>query len=391
MFKRSGLVLTVLLLTACADGTFSQHAGFENIHNTLSDMPPTVAEQALLARYRPILYVANGEEGPIDFYADYISNGELFSGNTLLIRNPDTTALNAVRHNPQAVFTHQPTVKTAMPVAYGGVYHATLQLDEKDVRELTFLSYHFAFRHSGLPAGLTNFGRVLANIFANARDWHQLDHYTAVFIALCENTPFAIILQQHNYMRTYFIGEDAAFPAGNAPQVNAAISSNELYPHRKEKTKRRAVGSIHAGNVDYLIGSETRAGFFTAPDITSGDRQVNYELQFLPPNDAFYVFKGRLGEHRRLPGRDGPPGAMYRTLPKLFPLEVALYAFYWQEGDTDYAQLLKKENLSKTGLRQLKKRFAKRWRELQKSTDRYRFIHDSKASNVANLQQKTNR
>lgn len=54
-------------------------------------------------------------------------------------------------------------------------------------------------------------------------------------------------------------------------------------------------------------------------DITHGEEEQEYTLKFLPSSDAFYTFKGRLGEQRSLPGRDGPPGAQYVTLPPLMP------------------------------------------------------------------------
>ena len=57
------------------------------------------------------------------------------------------------------------------------------------------------------------------------------------------------------------------------------------------------------------------AGF----DITHGEVEQEYTLKFLPTIDAFYQFKGRLGAGRTLPGRDGPPGADYVTLPRLMP------------------------------------------------------------------------
>lgn len=56
-------------------------------------------------------------------------------------------------------------------------------------------------------------------------------------------------------------------------------------------------------------------------------------LQFLPPDDAFYVFQGFLGERRRIPGRSGPPGASYDIAPALKPRGIQLTAFYWREGD----------------------------------------------------------
>ena len=53
------------------------------------------------------------------------------------------------------------------------------------------------------------------------------------------------------------------------------------------------------------------------------------------PSDAFYTFKGFLGARRKLPGRDGPPGADFNTLPALKPLASQLLMGFWREGDRD--------------------------------------------------------
>ena len=71
----------------------------------------------------------------------------------------------------------------------------------------------------------------------------------------------------------------------------------------------------------------------SADDITDPDRIVDYEIAFLPGSDAFYSFRGFLGERRSLPGRDGPPGARYNTLPGLKPLPAQILDGYWREGN----------------------------------------------------------
>jgi hypothetical protein len=68
-------------------------------------------------------------------------------------------------------------------------------------------------------------------------------------------------------------------------------------------------------------------------DVTEAVREQDYRLAFLPANDAFYSFDGFLGERRYLPGRDGPPGADYNTLPPFKRPLVQLVAFNWREDD----------------------------------------------------------
>ena len=90
--------------------------------------------------------------------------------------------------------------------------------------------------------------------------------------------------------------------------------------------------------------------------------EVAYELRFLPPSDAFYMFKGFLGEKRLLPGRSGPPGASYNTLPAFKPLHRQMIAFHWRDRDPDYADWIKEPG---RGFEKLAARFAR----LLKSVD----------------------
>lgn len=58
-------------------------------------------------------------------------------------------------------------------------------------------------------------------------------------------------------------------------------------------------------------------------------------LDFLPPSDAFYSFQGFLGARRRLPGRDGPPGADFNTWPTLKPWVSQMLTGFWRAGNED--------------------------------------------------------
>lgn len=361
------LVTAVFLLPAActsSEDDFSQSPGFNAIRAGLRSTPPNAAEQSLLARHKPVLHVAAGEEGLIDFYRDYIGSGALVDSQKQIRQNPDAAALNALRYDSAAVFTHRPATQSPQPAVFGSVYYATLTLTADDARAVTFLGYHFVFRRSGLPAGISPLKQALAGLFAAPGDWHQLDHYTAAFVALYEGQPFAVLLQQHNYMRTYFMEEDPAFAEGRVV-LDAAISSNELYPHRTAPRRWRTAGFMNAPAAAYLTGVSDDGGWNAAVDITAGGRSAAYTLAFLPPDDAFYVFTGRLGENRWLPGRDGPPGAIYRTLPSLWPLEKSLYVFYWGDDDGGYAQLVK-QGFSEKQLPKYLARFAEKFYKIIK-------------------------
>jgi hypothetical protein len=344
----------LLALIACSDeSNFSRYPGFAEWYaaNPPNDAPPDAGERALLERYRPRVFLPAGHEGPIDFYRDYVAEGRLFDADGEEISAEVTQGLlNARKADPQVVFVHEPTGAPPRPVIYGRIDRAELALPGCGAAlPVTFLTYHVVFRHSGLPAGLPWWQEAALGAVGDLADWHQLDHYTAVSLALAPAgdgalAPFAITFQQHNYLRTYLLGDPEgpgwlSLPRDGRVAVDVAIRSNELYPHRAEPTRRRAVSFLDADGARYLVSGEGRP-WRAADDITAPALEVEPQLAFLAPSDAFYVFQGWLGERRALPGRDGPPGADYNTLPALKPKALQLAASYWYEDDPGYPDLL---------------------------------------------------
>jgi hypothetical protein len=96
---------------------------------------------------------------------------------------------------------------------------------------------------------------------------------------------------------------------------------------------------MNADSARYLVEGTDRP-WLAADDVTEPAREIRPALRFLPRDDAFYVFEGWLGERRLLPGRDGPPGADYNTLPALKSKAAQLAVFYWTEGASDYLAAL---------------------------------------------------
>ncbi len=348
------LVAVGLLLAACGDedGNFSQNPGFADWYaaHPPSAQLPTAAEQALLERYRPRVFLPAGNEGPIDFYRDYVAEGQLFDGTGRLVSAAVTPALlNAHKQDPKAVFVHVPGRAAPRPVIYGRIDRADLELPGCAAPvPVTFLTYNLVFRHSGLPAGLPAWQRVVLELVGDLDDWHQLDHYTALTLALAPNgkedgkelTPFAVTFQQHNYLRSYLLADRdgpgrLALPQDGRIGIDVARRSNELYPHRAGAVRRRAVAFMSAEAARYLVDGQNPP-WLAADDITQPVRRIEPELRFLPPADAFYVFQGWLGARRLLPGRDGPPGADYNTLPAFKSKATQLALAYWTEGDHDY-------------------------------------------------------
>jgi len=337
------IFLAMLVPVAASDAAttnFSQYPGFAGY---FADDPPATTrpnmeQRALLKRYRPRIWVPEDHPGPIDFYRDYIAHGSLFDGQGIPVSGVVTPELlNRFKGDPKVEFRHlPPNPGPSNPAIYARIDHARISVSsgpEGEGESFAFLTYHAVFRHSGLPKGLRGWKAALLGLLGDLRDWHQLDHYTAVTVVLdAGERPIAVMLQQHNYLRTFLVGEGIALPLDGRVDIDVAIRSNELYPHLPGRQVRRAVRFADRDGMAYLMGFDGRP-LVAADDVTESARELKYVLEFLPPDDAFYMFQGFLGARRLLPGRSGPPGASYNTLPAMKPLEAQLLSGYWREGN----------------------------------------------------------
>lgn len=331
------LALALVATGASAQGNFSQYPGWSEYH---AAYPPRTAlpnyeERGLLERHRPRLYLPPGHEGLIDFYRDYITSGRLYDGDGNLVSEDVTQGLlNRYADDPLAHFMHVPRPGAAKrPTVYARVDRGDILFGANVRYRFTFLTYHAVFRRSGLPAGLGGWRSVALSLLGSLDDWHQLDHYTSASVVLDEaNRPVALMLQQHNYRRSYVFGDTVGLPADGRPQLDVAIRSNELYPHAPERRRHRAAGFATPKSLRYMMGFG-EPPWNAADDITEGAGEAQYKLEFLPQDDAFYTFKGYLGERRVFPGRDGPPGADYNIWPVLKPLGRQLLSGFWREGN----------------------------------------------------------
>ena len=329
-----GLALACAGVVA-ADRNFSQYPGFaEHFADNPPAGPANPDDRALARRHAPRFHLPAGHEGPIDFYRDYVAHGYLVTGDGTHIEGPTPAALNRHRDDPLAEFVHVPGGEAPRPVVYASVERTDLWAPrnaDRALEEFIVVVYHLVFRVSGLPAALPVAAEAFVGLFADLNDWHQLDHYTAAFVVLdAGERPIALTLQQHNYLRTYLVGESVR-PGGDGRfDIDVAIRSNELYPHVPARRVRRAVRFLTLESTAFMMGYGERPTM-SADDITDPIRTVDYELAFLPGSDAFHAFEGYLGERRLLPGRDGPPGARYNTLPRLKPLPAQILGGYWRE------------------------------------------------------------
>jgi len=354
MHPRGRLALTLCLfagglsLGSCSDsssGNFSQFPGFEEWRASYppSNAVPDPEAMELAHRFRPRFYLPDGIEGPISFYRDYIAQGFLTLSDGSKKHDVNREDLNQARDDPKAVFRHIPSADpTPRMAVYARVDEAKSPIPGEE--PWLFITYTLAFRTSGLPYGLSAGTGALLGLVRNLDDWHQLDNYTAVYLALdASRTPVAVTFQQHNYTRTYLLGLEEGpgvlpRPADGRIPVDVAIRSNELYPHLPGKIRRRAVSFLDEKAVQYLI-ADGSPPLLSADDITDPVRKIDPPICFLPPSDAFYTFTGWLGRKRLMPGSSGPPGADYNTIPAFKPLHIQLAASHWWEGDTLFPEV----------------------------------------------------
>ena len=335
-----GFIILIGLLVACSksESNFSQLPGFKQYfaeHEPSGELP-TAAEQALLDKYKPRVFLAKGQTPFINFYKDYIAHGALYVNKKLVSKTVTPNLLNKYRDNVTAEFRYSSFNKVSNKQKSTPIVYARIQRDElihqNQKLPLTFLSYNLVFANSGLVKGLASWQRLAMGLVASNTDWHQLDHYVGLTIVLLDKKPIAVMLQQHNYQTTWLLTDKntehtVQLPQDNRIEVDVAMQSNELYLHSPELSKHPGVSFVTKDSIEFLKtrkNKPTMAGW----DITHGEIEQDYTLDFLPTADAFYTFIGKLGVSRKLPGRDGPPGANYVTLPPLMPWANRLVSAY---------------------------------------------------------------
>jgi hypothetical protein len=325
--------------------------------------------------------IGEGQVRPIDFYRDYIAHGVLkdSKGNVVSTR-VTRQQLNKYKDDYHVEFEHVPVESIHPPVVYGSIIRENIPFDSSPVQghqQFTVLRYHIVFRHSGLPLGIPEWQEIALGLIANLNDWHQLDQYTAAFLVLegdgqHEANPFAVMLQQHNNLRTYLIGGGMSLPLDGRVVIDIAKRSNELYPHTPGRTEYRAVAMPDPEGMYFLLTGEKKP-LLTGYDITESNQEVEYILDFLPPDDAFYTFKGFLGKRRRISGRSGSPGAEYNTLPQLKPMALQLFSGYWRDNHTGDVKRLESTIISKgdyVGFARLQGvEFYQNWKHIQQSAE----------------------
>lgn len=330
-----GLFLVVLLSAGCSktEPSFTELPGFKKYFddNKPSEKIPSEADQQLLAQFKPRVFMAKGQTKFIDFYADYIANGSLYLDGKLTSKTVTQNSLNKHTENIKAEFRHSGIKQKVSPVIYASIHRNELVYNNKSL-PLTFLNYNLVFANSGLLKGLAGWQRLAMGIVGDNDDWHQLDHYVGLSVVLSDEKPIAVMLQQHNYQTTYLVTDKTTknsikLADDQRVAVDVAMQSNELYLHSKDLKRHPGLSWVQEDSIEFLNTGKNKP-MMAGWDVTHGEVEQEYSLKFLPTADAFYTFKGKLGESRKLPGRDGPPGANYVTLPPLMPLPNRMVSGY---------------------------------------------------------------
>jgi len=73
------VILTMALFSCGGDESFSEFPGFIDHFNKYppTNVKPDTSEIALLTKFKPRVFTAIDQPGPIDFYKEYIANGQL--------------------------------------------------------------------------------------------------------------------------------------------------------------------------------------------------------------------------------------------------------------------------------------------------------------------------
>ncbi len=322
--------------------------------------------QTLLEKFRPRIYVAPGGLLPIDFYQDYLPNTLVRDANNAIMNaTPDRRYLKSIERNYGYYLDYQGAHKTTTAVDlsnYSGTLYGRLYREEMSApqanpglasKHYLILKYSAVFSASGLPANLPWYKGLGATLAGDTDVWHELDIHGAIHILVNEATqlPEILLLAQHNHFRAYVIGKDIpSWGVDRKVSVCFAQRSNEPYPCPTNSTvnRHRTVGN--PGNFSFVLTGEN-ALWDGSEDVVygkqAGAQEITYTLKFLPSRDPLYVSWIPLGDKLKILGlfptfyREGPPGMDMNTFPALKKYTDLAKFWYFREGDTKAAQIMK--------------------------------------------------
>ena len=290
----------VLSLVACSgsEGVSRFRLQYEDWYRTHppATTPPSGSDLALLERHRPIYWLGEESDLPIRFYEDYIAHGTFFDGDgkssLKILRLNCSIFTLATRRFCFCIVLKEALLQVRLRSMV--VFAATQESYSAPSGGLCFLPILWSLPRSGLLAGLSWWQEWSARTFADANDWHQLDHYINVTLALDEEAlergetiPLAVEFQHHNYTRTWRLGgakgtaDDGylAWPASGRLEVDIALRSNEAYPHIGNEPQRHPAASFLSEKVGGVVHRRRR------PPHLEHDRLGSYR-SLTPPRPA---------------------------------------------------------------------------------------------------------
>ncbi len=320
----------------------------------------------LLTRFQPRVHIGPNGLPPVDFYGYYLRQSVVRNASRhIMLRHPTRMDLKRLERTAGLYldFTGKPAPCRGVGCTghrgtmYGRVFRETMRpppgMLPATSQHVVILKYNLVFTMSGLPAGLPWYKEFPARLAGNLSQWHELDIHGAVHVLLRpgERKPFAVILAQHNFFRTYLVGKNLDWPADGHLSVCYAERSNEPYlcPGDRQASRYRATGSF-GGFRYWLLGGQTpltaRVDVVYGPN--AGAVEIPCTLTALPDKDPLYVSWIPLGDKKRIFFffgefyRRGPPGMNMNTLPSLRAYTDIAQFWYMQDGDRQAADLFKR-------------------------------------------------
>jgi len=309
--------------------------------------------QQLAIRHMPRIWVHPESWQPIAF-DEYLAQSKLVSHSddrTLLVapRPEDIAAMNFA--DQCGTFLEAGEIEPVNPAPlYIQVF--TDRSPVKPEENWIYIKYNPVFDWSGLAgeiSGLAALGARLAG--GDRKRWHRLDVHTAAILAFDSRRQMRLLtLAQHNHQHTYIPGRD--FAADQAPMLEAAFQSNELYLDHGDAApvQHRVVPFFN--KVSYLIDPAEKPWLWALDRVygrSAGGQEIEFQPVFIEPQHQLADFAGFLAPPRKIlgiyTGRDGPPGYNYYAPPNYFNLPDFMAMGYWQAGNqallADLAPFLK--------------------------------------------------
>jgi len=345
-------VLIFLLLSSLVLGdSFEDY--FNSFKSNMENLPQNEYSRKLLEEYKPKIYVHKDSYRPVDFYEDYVLNTVVKNKDGEIIKKAPTKEelieLAKERGNYLDLATSNEKYLNreveVTPKIYGRIYR-----DKIGEKSYLFLKYNMVFPYSGLPASTSKAKLLASKLIGNPKAWHELDIHGAYHIILEEDSlePVGILLNQHNYHKSYILGKDVNLPKDKKMEIAVAKYSNEPYLWNRKSEEVRTSGTAFE-KLEYLYGRTNRGGFNSGKDYLGSEEEmekVEVKLETLSSDDLIYTSSMLLGDKKKIFGLietfylAGPPGMDYYTHPEMKDLGKLFSFWSIDSNDDEFFQMI---------------------------------------------------